>query len=205
MAKREAPDVNAGSMADIAFLLLIFFLVTTTIETDQGISRKLPPLQDEPQDVELNERNVFQVLINKDEELLVDNERMELDNLKEQAIQFIDNGGGKGDKGCNYCQGKGDPKSSDNPKKAVISLEHDRQTEYGVYLAVQNELVAAYNQLRDRQAQELYGQDYTAMVKVYKGPDLDDGSKEKKELKSKINKIRDLYPFTLSEAETEER
>lgn len=205
MAKREAPDVNAGSMADIAFLLLIFFLVTTTIETDQGISRKLPPLQDEPQDVELNERNVLQVLINKDEELLVDNERMELDNLKEQAIQFIDNGGGKGDKGCNYCQGKGDPKSSDNPKKAVISLEHDRQTEYGVYLAVQNELVAAYNQLRDRQAQELYGQDYTAMVKVYKGPDLDDGSKEKKELKSKINKIRDLYPFTLSEAETEER
>lgn len=205
MAKREAPDVNAGSMADIAFLLLIFFLVTTTIETDQGISRKLPPLQDEPQDVELNERNVLQVLINKDEELLVDNERMELDNLKEQAIQFIDNGGGKGDKGCNYCQGKGDPKSSDNPKKAVISLEHDRQTEYGVYLAVQNELVAAYNQLRDRQAQELYGQDYTAMVKVYKSPDLDDGSKEKKELKSKINKIRDLYPFTLSEAETEER
>jgi biopolymer transport protein ExbD len=205
MAKRDAPDVNAGSMADIAFLLLIFFLVTTTIETDQGISRNLPPLEEDPPKVERNERNVFQVLISKDDELLVDNERMKLGNLKEAAIYFIDNGGGKGEKACQYCQGKGDPKSSDNPVKAIISIEHDRQTEYGVYIAVQNELVAAFNQLRNREAQRLYGQDYTAMVKTFKGPDLEDGSNAKEELKGKIKQIRKLYPLNLSEAETEKR
>ena len=89
MAKRPLPEVNAGSMADIAFLLLIFFLVTTTIESDYGITRKLPPIQDE--NVEppvIKERNIFKVLINSSDELLVEDEIMELKILEKQQLLF---------------------------------------------------------------------------------------------------------------------
>ncbi len=78
---------------------------------------------------------------------------------KEQqaAVEFLDNGGGVGEEGCDYCQGPRDPESSDNPEKAIISLVNDRKTEYGTYISVQNELVAAYNVLRNQTAQRLYG------------------------------------------------
>lgn len=205
MARRGSPEVNAGSMADIAFLLLIFFLVTTTIETDSGISRKLPPL-DENQETPppLKKKNIFIVLVNSNEEIFVDHDIIEenpvkLENLKEKAIQFLDNGGGTGDEACNYCQGTKNSESSDNPVKAVISLQNDRMTEYGTYIAVQNELVAAYNTLRNREAQRLYNVDFTDMEEAYKNPD---SSQEKKdELKERIGVIKDMYPQKLSEAE----
>lgn len=199
MARRSAPDVNAGSMADIAFLLLIFFLVTTTIETDSGISRKLPPMQDE--NVEppiIKEKNIFQVIVNRNNELLVEDELMELENLQEAAVLFLDNGGGVGEEACNYCQGPGDPASSDNPEKAVIMLVNDRQTEYGTYIAVQNELVAAYNELRNRTAQRLYGKSFDAMERQYDDVNFT-GNKE--ELKERIEQIRDMWPQKLSEAD----
>ena len=200
MAKRSAPEVNAGSMADIAFLLLIFFLVTTTIETDSGISRQLPPINDEEQDPPpLKEKNIFIVLINSNGELLVEDEKMDIANLKESAKLFLDNGGGKGDEACNYCRGPGDPKSSDNPIKAVISLQNDRLTDYGVYITVQNELVKAYTELRNREANRLYGRDFTAMVEDYKNKADYDGSVEK--LKDRIETIKDMFPQKLSEAE----
>ena len=96
MARRSSPEVNAGSMADIAFLLLIFFLVTTTIETDSGISRKLPPMEESEEDVVIKQKNIFTVLLNGKDQLLVEDELMELEDLREAAISFLDNGGGSG-------------------------------------------------------------------------------------------------------------
>ena len=128
MAKRAAPEVNAGSMADIAFLLLIFFLVTTTIETDSGINRKLPPTDEVVDPPIIKERNIFTVVVNKDNRLLVEEDLMEISVLRQAAIAFLENGGGKQEEACDYCQGKRDPSSSDNPEKAIISLKNDRET-----------------------------------------------------------------------------
>ena len=89
MAKRSAPEVNAGSMADIAFLLLIFFLVTTTIETDSGLNRKLPPMEDVVDPPIIKERNIFTVVVNKNNDLLVEEEPMKLEKLREAAVAFF--------------------------------------------------------------------------------------------------------------------
>jgi len=152
MAKRSVPEVNAGSMADIAFLLLIFFLVTTTIEKDSGINRKLPPIEELEEDVVIKQKNIFTVLLNGKDQLLVEDELMELKDLRAAAVEFLDN---NGDKTCNYCKGIKDPASSDNPDKAIISLKNERETSYAAYISVQNELVAAYNLLRNRRGYEL--------------------------------------------------
>ena len=201
MAKRSAPEVNAGSMADIAFLLLIFFLVTTTIETDSGLNRKLPPMEDEKVEPPvIKEKNIFTVLINGRNQLLVEDELMDLKDLRKAALEFLDNGGGTDENGnkCDYCKGRKDPSSSDHPNKAIISLKNERETTYSTYISVQNELVAAYNILRDRRAESLYGMTMAEMQK-----DFDDvnyrGNKEK--LKEKIEKIKIEYPQKLSEVQ----
>ncbi|WP_034893571.1 ExbD/TolR family protein [Gillisia sp. Hel_I_29] len=199
MAKRTAPEVNAGSMADIAFLLLIFFLVTTTIVSDKGISRKLPPIQDE--NVEppiIKQKNIFTVIVNRDNQLLVEDQPMKVKDLRAAAVKFLDNGAGLGDDACSYCQGAKDPSSSDNPTKAIISLVNDRKTEYGTYISVQNELVAAYNELRNQATQRLYGKDYIQMENNYNDPSFR-GNKET--LKERLDKVKDMYPQKLSEAE----
>jgi len=196
MAKRAAPEVNAGSMADIAFLLLIFFLVTTTIETDTGINRKLPPIEDSEEDVIIKQKNIFTVLINGKDQLLVEDELMELKNLRKAAVEFLDNGGGTGEDACSYCKGKRNPSSSDNPDKAIISLKNERETTYSTYISVQNELVAAYNELRDRRAMELYGITLTEMQANY---DNVNWVGNKVSLKEKIEKIKIEYPQKLSE------
>lgn len=199
MARRSTPEVNAGSLADIAFLLLIFFLVTTTIETDSGISRKLPPMQDEfVEPPVIKEKNIFQVIVNRNNDLLVEDELMELSNLRDAAIAFLDNGGGVGPEACDYCQGAGDPTSSDNPTKAVIMLVNDRQTEYGTYIAVQNELVGAYNELRERTAQRLFGKSFQQMEADYNDVRFR-GNKDR--LKEQIEQVRDMWPQKLSEAD----
>ncbi|MEC8364100.1 MAG: biopolymer transporter ExbD, partial [Bacteroidota bacterium] len=89
MARRSAPEVNAGSMADIAFLLLIFFLVTTTIETDSGLNRKLPPMEDIIDPPIIKERNIFTVVVNKNNDLLVEEKPMQIDELREAAVTFL--------------------------------------------------------------------------------------------------------------------
>ncbi len=199
MARRSAPEVNAGSMADIAFLLLIFFLVTTTIETDSGISRKLPPPQeDQTVPPVLKEKNIFVVELNKNNDLLVEEAPMELKDLREAAIKFLDNGGGKGEDGCNFCQGAKNPSSSDNPTKAVISLRNNRETNYATYIAVQNELVAAYTTLRNREAQRLFGKSFVQMKKDLKDVNYS-GNKDR--LKEDIKQIQFMFPEKLSEAE----
>lgn len=198
MARRSSPEVNAGSMADIAFLLLIFFLVTTTIETDSGISRKLPPIEEIEEDVIIKQKNIFTVLLNGKDQILVEDELMELEDVRAAAIEFLDNGGGKGDDACDYCKGKRDPKSSDNPDKAIISLKNERETSYAAYISIQNELVAAYTHLRNIRAEELYGESYLEMMKNYKDVNWP-GNKEK--LKEKINNLRKDYPQKLSEVQ----
>ncbi|GGX13268.1 ExbD/TolR family protein [Aquimarina muelleri] len=199
MARRSAPEVNAGSMADIAFLLLIFFLVTTTIETDSGISRKLPPPQEDNVDPPvLKQKNIFVVELNKNNDLLVEEVPMELKDLREAAIKFLDNGGGTGEEACKYCQGARDPSSSDNPTKAVVSLRNNRETNYATYIAVQNELVAAYTTLRNREAQRLFGKTFSQMEKDLKDVNY---SGNKESLKEDIKKIQFLFPEKLSEAE----
>ena len=199
MARRSAPEINAGSMADIAFLLLIFFLVTTTMEKDSGISRKLPPMQDQevPPPV-IKERNIFKVIVNANDELLVEDELMELKDVREAAIAFLDNGAGVGPDACDYCQGAKDPDSSVNPKIAVIMLSNDRGTTYGTYIAVQNELVAAYNFLRDRTAQQMYGKSFSQMEADFSDVTYP-GNKET--LEEQIEEIREMWPQKLSEAD----
>lgn len=198
MARRSSPEVNAGSMADIAFLLLIFFLVTTTIETDSGISRKLPPIEEIEEDVIIKQRNIFTVLLNGKDQILVEDELMELEDIRAAAIEFLDNGGGTGEEACDYCKGKRDPKSSDNPDKAIISLKNERETSYAAYISVQNELVAAYTHLRNVRAEDLYGESYSEMMKNYRDVNWP-GNKQK--LKEKINNLRKEYPQKLSEVQ----
>ncbi|MBR9914902.1 MAG: biopolymer transporter ExbD [Algicola sp.] len=202
MAKRSAPEVNAGSMADIAFLLLIFFLVTTTIPKDSGISRKLPPMEPpNEEDVVIKQKNIFTVLLNGKDQLLVEDELMELKDLRAAAIEFLDNGG---DGSCSYCQGAGDPRSSDNPDKAIISLKNERETSYAAYISVQNELVAAYNELRNIRALEVGPKrgfpdmNFVEMEKNYKDAKFQ-GNKDK--LKEVIDQIRNEYPEKLSEVQ----
>ena len=202
MAKRSAPEVNAGSMADIAFLLLIFFLVTTTIETDSGLNRKLPPMEDVVDPPVIKERNIFTVVVNKNNDLLVEEKPMEISELRAAAVAFLDNGGGKGKDACDFCQGARDTSSSDNPDKAVISLKNDRETDYKVYIAVQNELVAAYNEMRNREFARLYpsaGLSFVEADSKYSDPRT--SSSEKEALKPKIDAIKKLLPQKLSEAE----
>ncbi len=197
-----APEVNAGSMADIAFLLLIFFLVTTTIETDAGLDRMLPPMEPPEDDVVIKQKNIFTVNINKNGQLLVEDELTNLKDLRAKAIAFLDNGGSPSGTAefCNYCKGKRDVNSSDNPGKAIISLKNDRETKYATYITVQNELVAAYNELRNREAQRLYKRDFTELENEYRNPETSSSLKE--ELKEKVERIQGLFPQKLSEAET---
>lgn len=208
MAKRSAPEVNAGSMADIAFLLLIFFLVTTTIESDTGMNRKLPPkLPDNITAPRIKEKNLFTIVVNKNNELLVEEQPMELKDLKEAAIAFLDNGGAKkgnenNTKFCAYCKGARNPESSDNPDKAVISLQNSRETNYAAYIAITNEVLAAYRSLRDREANRLYNMSYGDILKQYK--EAQDDTPEKEAWKVKRDEVKDLFPEKFSEAESKE-
>ena len=202
MARRKSPEVNAGSMADIAFLLLIFFLVTTTIETDSGINRKLPPMEEQIDPPIIRQKNIFTVVVNKNNQLLVEEELTDIKDLRNLAVDFLDNGGGSGEEACDYCQGDRDPRSSDNPDKAIISLKNDRETEYKVYIAVQNELVAAYNVLRNREFARLYPNEALTYVEAdlrYSDPRT--SPDDKSSLKEKLDVIKALYPQKLSEAE----
>ncbi|MDB4334892.1 biopolymer transporter ExbD [bacterium] len=164
MGKREVPEVNAGSMADIAFLLLIFFLVTTTMDTDSGLSRGLPPILDDnvPPPPPIKDRNVFTVLINSNNQLLVKNEFMDISQLKDAAKEFV----------LNPTRDKKLPEFKEieveffgvvEVSKGVISLQNDNGTQYAAYLMVQNELQRAYTELRNELAQKTWGKDYAEL------------------------------------------
>ena len=153
MAKRKLQEINAGSMADIAFLLLIFFLVTTTMESNYGIRRKLPPPVDknQPPPPVIKKKNVLEIVINGQDKMLIEEEPAKVKDVKKIAIAFITNNGK-------------DPKLSDNPQKAVISIKHSRETSYKMYISVYNELIAAYNEVRNRYAKQKYGKPFDKLT-----------------------------------------
>ena len=186
MARKLQP-INAGSMADIAFLLLIFFLVTTTMDVDTGLMRRLPPMPEKNQDKKkqdkIKERNVFVVLINKNNDLLVEGKIIDIHELRQLARDFIANPDNRDvlpEKVWKDIPYFGHVFVTKNP---VISLQNDRGTSYGTYLRVQNELIAAKDELRNELAESKFGKKY------------DDLEKDQQEA------IKKYYPAVISEAE----
>ena len=149
--RRLDNQINAGSMADIAFLLLIFFLVTTTILVDEGILVKLPPWDPNNETGLVRGRNVFVVKINGQDELLVEGEQALVADLRAGVKEFILNPLDREDLAI-------------NPQKAVISLQNDRSTSYDLYLSVYNEIKAAYRELWDEEARRQYKRDYDILA-----------------------------------------
>lgn len=203
MARRENSEINAGSMADIAFLLLIFFLVTTTMDVDSGISRKLPEKSEDTPEVTIKQKNVLDITVNRNNQILIEGtDFVQVTDIRRIAMDFIDNGGGESaakpdgtpGKPCDYCKGAKDPASSDHPSKAIISLQSDRGTTYGVYISIQNEIEAAYNELRNRLALEKYKRSYSDLLKDYN----DNGGDK---LKERIDFLKDSYPQIITEPE----
>lgn len=193
MAKRAVPEINASSMADIAFLLLVFFLVTTTMDTDFGLMRKLPPPL--PLDMEkpppIRDRNVFVVLANANDQLLVEGELMEVSQLKEAAKEFIANPYNKEElpeKKITTLPFFGDYPVS----KQVISLQNDRGTSYDLYIQVQNELAAAYTELRDEVSMAQFGISYAALTEQ---------AKNNENANKMLKAVKKVYPQRISEAE----
>lgn len=182
-SRHSMPQVNAGSMADIAFLLLIFFLVTAVIPKDDGINRKLPDAcpPNEICDTKINKRNMLDIRVNSNNELFVEHELTTINELKTRVKEFIDN---NGDKSCNYCDGKHIDSSSDNPNEAVISLQNDRNTSYEFYIKVQDELTKAYYELRANHAKKTFNKEIHELTK------------------KELNVVQKAYPFKLSESET---
>lgn len=184
--KRKIGEINSSSMADIAFLLLIFFLVTTSMSTSTGLSRRLPQplLKDQViPPVDINKRNIFVVKINSQNQLLVQGEELSVKDLRARAKEFIQNPNN---------EEKLPVKTKVNipllgemevTKDHVVSLQNDVDTQYQAYIEVQNELVAAYNELRDELSKDKFGKNFA---------DLDEEQQDA---------IQSVYPQKISEAE----
>jgi len=185
MAKRTAGDISAGSMADIAFLMLTFFLMTTTMDVDAGLQRRLPPMPDPNQpieDVKINRRNTFVVLINPSDRIFAGGQPIELGQLKDKIKEFVVNVNDDPnlpEKEVTEVENFGAYAIS----KGVVSLQNERGTSYDIYLRVQNELVRAYNELRDEFSMLNYGKTFLK---------LDNDQQEV---------VKKIYPQNISEAE----
>ena len=184
--KRKVPDINSSSTADIAFLLLIFFLITTSMDTDRGLARRLPPPpepnQPESED-KIKQRNVLQVFLNMYDQLMVNGEVINVSQLKDKAKDFITNKFNDDtlpEKTTLEVEFFGPVQVTE---KHVISLQNDRSSSYEAYINVQNELVAAYNELRNEISIEKWGKPYA---------ELDEDQKKA---------VREVYPQKISEAE----
>jgi biopolymer transport protein ExbD len=154
---RKTPEINASPQADIAFLLLIFFLVATTMDVDTGITRRLPPPPDPAQKPpDIKERNIFTILVNSADRLMVEGKPGNLSTLKEETKEFLKNPANREDLA--ESQMKSIPLLGEVPvSKGIISLKNDRGTSYDMYIQVQNELAAAINELRNELAIEKFG------------------------------------------------
>ncbi|MDE5708372.1 MAG: biopolymer transporter ExbD [Alistipes sp.] len=171
--KRKVQEINAGSMADIAFLLLIFFLVATTMNTDTGLARMLPPIPPEDQqqeEVKVKERNLFLVLINGSGQIMAGQpgkqEYVELRNLKEKTKEFILNPTDAPDLPEKEEQVFDLPDGSKwvyPVSMGVVSLQTTRDTGYQAYIMVQNELARAFNEIRDEVALRKFGDKMSAL------------------------------------------
>ena len=182
---KKTPEINSSSTADMAFLLLCFFMMTTTMDQDKGLQRRLPPMPDpnqKAQDQKVNRRNIIVVKINSADRLLAGTEPMHVSQLKDKIKEFLSNPANDPnlpEKEEKEIEGFGPCMVS----KGVISLQNDRGTSYQAYIAVQNELVKAVNELRDEFAIANFG-------KLYLKCDEDE---------QKI--VREAVPQNISEAE----
>ncbi len=163
MGKRKTSEINSSSMADIAFLLLIFFLVTTSMSTSTGLSRRLPPPL--PPDmatppVDINKRNLFVVKVNSQNELLVQGELMNIRDLRKRAKEFIKNDANDPNMPVKTKVNIPLLGEVEMTKDHVISLQNDVDTQYQAYISVQNELVAAYNEVRDELSKQYFGRSF---------------------------------------------
>ena len=185
MAKKKVPEINGSSMADIAFIALIFFLMVTTMDKEEGIARQLPPIPPEDQKVEdqkVNRRNIIQVKINSNDRLLAGGVPMDVSQLKDKIKEFMTNPNDDPnlpEKEVKEVKGIGPVPVS----KGVISLQNDRGTTYQAYITVQNELVKAINEIRDDFSMRTFGKKYAK---------LDEEQQ---------NAVREAVPQRISEAE----
>ena len=186
MAKK-IPQINASSMADISFLLLIFFLVTTSMDVNQGLTRRLPapiPPDQKVEDTDINKRNLLVVKINSANQLMVQGQLMDVKQLREKAKEFIKNENDDAYFPKLYEEDFGEPIGVlKYTKEHVISVQNDVDTRYQSYLDVQNELVAAYNELRDECARKYFHKGYN---------ELDEDQQKQ---------VQKVYPQKISEAE----
>ena len=185
--KRKMPGLNTSSTADISFMLLIFFLVTTSMDTDQGLGRTLPKPPEDDQlnnEIKVKERNILNIRINKDNYVMIGDDYASLTDVKERAKEFIKNEENKPNlPELKPKKIKGLGKTMMVTENHVISVQTDRGTDYGVYFAVQDALVAAYNELRDELAKQEFGFKYEFLTEDQK------------------KAIREVYPQKISEAE----
>ncbi|MBQ5481819.1 MAG: biopolymer transporter ExbD [Bacteroidales bacterium] len=185
MAKKKVPEINGSSMADIAFIALIFFLMVTTMDKEEGISRLLPPIPPEDQKVEnqeVNRRNIIQVKINSNDRLLAGSQPMDVSQLKDKIKEFMTNP--YDDPNLPEKEIKDIPGLGPVPvTKGVISLQNDRGTTYQAYITVQNELIKAINELRDDFSMKTFGKKYSKL------------SEDQQEM------VRKAIPQKISEAE----
>lgn len=183
---RKVPQPNTSSTADIAFLLLIFFLVTTTMVTDKGLSRRLPPPVDSDVEQKVEQRNTLVVLVSQDNKIMCQKKEIELWELKDIAKEFVENPYN------NIHLPKKVPTTIEffglveTTKPHVISLQNDRSTKYSKYIEVQNELIAAYSELREELSLRTFGKSYA---------DLDEARQKA---------VAEYYPQKISEAEPKE-
>ena len=186
MAKK-IPQINASSMPDISFLLLIFFLVTTSMDVNQGLARRLPapmPPDQKMEDTDINKRNLLVVKINSANQLMVNSELMDIKQLKERTKKFILNENDDANMPKLFEEDFGEPFGVVKyTKQHVISVQNDVDTQYQVYLNVQNELVAAYNEIREECAKKYFLKSYN---------ELDEEDQKR---------IQKIYPQKISEAE----
>ncbi|MDZ7608918.1 MAG: biopolymer transporter ExbD [Cyclobacteriaceae bacterium] len=200
-AGRKTPQVNSSSMADIAFLLLIFFLVTTTMATDKGLTLTLPPKADPnqpPPDVTKNQRNIFKVLVNSSDRILVEDEPLtDVRKIREMVKEFVLNFGSMTPEDAQLYSTLPEslrsvslrsPSSSDNPTEAVISFKADRGTSYAVFLAILDELQGAYY--------EIYGAQVGMTAEQFRGLD-----RKKPDELEKYNRGREGFPMNISIAD----
>ncbi len=165
MGKLKTPGLNTGSMSDISFLLLTFFLLTSSINTEQGIPRRLPPPKNDNEKevkADINKRNVLNVLVNFRDEISVNGEVMMVSELKDKAKMFFanpTNDPSLPEKVNKPIDGIGDFAVS----KGVVSLTNDQGTSYDMYVQVQNELQRAVNELRDETALQYFGKKYESL------------------------------------------
>jgi len=198
---RKLPEINSSSMADIAFLLLIFFLVTTTIATDKGLTLTLPPKADPnqpPPDITKNQRNIFKILVNSSDRILIEDEPVtDLTGLRDQVKEFVLNFGKVDEESMALYNtlpaslkalAKQSDISSDNPTEAVISFKADRGTSYDIYIGILDELQGAYY--------EIYGDRVGLTADEFRA--LDRKKPDDMELYSKA---RDGFPMNISIAE----